>query len=392
MPRLRSQNTGWVRSPLWDGFWLMGGLWLAPLLWLLAHGHDNPYQSPADGIYLALTLCFWIGHRVGSSYLAYCTTAYRPVLRAQPVRFIVVPLAVAVTVFVVVLLPESVLPIPVLQRLFWLVLLDYVFVSYHFAAQHYGVLSLYRAHGGQARETRLRRLDRIFALGIGGVAVIAAEVIAGRVAYQDVWLDPVLASWWNPSPLTPWWDVYAAEMAWGGSVLVAAAALVLIAPALARRQLPRALYLISITCMVWMAFHISPLLFIMGWTAQHWMAATGLAALAARADPSPGASRWYGFWHRFNRRPWAVVGLLAVLSALLMPLMEVEALAADEPGYGARLAPDLMNWLTQADIVPWLIALGLTTGFVHYLLDRAVYRMSDPQVRRAAHGLFEESQ
>ena len=26
----------WVRGPLWDGFWILNGLWLAPLLFFLA--------------------------------------------------------------------------------------------------------------------------------------------------------------------------------------------------------------------------------------------------------------------------------------------------------------------------------------------------------------------
>jgi hypothetical protein len=39
--------------------------------------------------------------------------------------------------------------------------------------------------------------------------------------------------------------------------------------------------------------------------------------------------------------------------------------------------------------VPALVAIGFATGFVHYLLDRGVYRMSDPHVRAAACGLLE---
>jgi TonB family protein len=35
-----------------------------------------------------------------------------------------------------------------------------------------------------------------------------------------------------------------------------------------------------------------------------------------------------------------------------------------------------------------LLALGFATGFIHYLLDRSVYRMSDPRVRAAASGLI----
>jgi hypothetical protein len=38
--------------------------------------------------------------------------------------------------------------------------------------------------------------------------------------------------------------------------------------------------------------------------------------------------------------------------------------------------------------VPALVALGFTTGFWHYWLDRAVYRFSSPGVRDAAVGLL----
>ncbi|MDF1700557.1 MAG: hypothetical protein P1V36_05300, partial [Planctomycetota bacterium] len=116
----RTPRHPWIQGPLWDGVWILNGLWLAPLLWLLAGGSPDPFHSPADNVYLVLTLCFWIGHRLGSSYLAYCTSAYRPVVRAQPVRFIAVPAVVASAVFAFVLLPESVLPIPPLERIFGL--------------------------------------------------------------------------------------------------------------------------------------------------------------------------------------------------------------------------------------------------------------------------------
>ena len=36
-----------------------------------------------------------------------------------------------------------------------------------------------------------------------------------------------------------------------------------------------------------------------------------------------------------------------------------------------------------------LVALGFTTGFLHYWLDRAVYRLSQPAVRNAARGLLQ---
>jgi hypothetical protein len=39
--------------------------------------------------------------------------------------------------------------------------------------------------------------------------------------------------------------------------------------------------------------------------------------------------------------------------------------------------------LRSSSWVPALVAAGFATGFVHYLLDRNVYRMSDPRVRSA---------
>jgi hypothetical protein len=392
MTSLASSTTlarGWIRGPLWDGFWVLNGLWLAPLLWIVARGHEDPYASPADDFYLVLTLCFWIGHRLSSSYLAYCTTAYRPVLRAQPIRFVGVPVVVASAVFTLLLLPDDALALPRSERVFWLAISDYVFVSYHFAAQHYGILSLYRVRGGEVRSRRTRLVDRVFALGIGGVLVIAAEVIAGNVSYQGQWLDPILADWWNPSPHVAWSQAHAGTLAWSGSLVVVVAAVPLFVLALRRGNLPRSLYLLSVAVMVWMAFHVTPLLFVMAWTAQHWMAATGLTARVAAGDPEPGRSRWYRLWHIVNRRPVAVVVFLGVLSALLMPAMEVEAVAADEPSYSARLVPALVEWLTQPELIPFLVALGFATAFVHYLLDRALYRFSDPAVRSAARGLVD---
>jgi len=38
--------------------------------------------------------------------------------------------------------------------------------------------------------------------------------------------------------------------------------------------------------------------------------------------------------------------------------------------------------------VPALLALGFASEFAHYLLDRAVYRFSDPKARTAACALL----
>jgi hypothetical protein len=78
---------------------------------------------------------------------------------------------------------------------------------------------------------------------------------------------------------------------------------------------------------------------------------------------------------------------LMLLSLVLLPIFEVEANRETGTYYGDRIFGVLATQLRTSTWVPALVALGFATGFIHYLLDRSVYRMSDPQVRAAARGL-----
>jgi len=71
-----------------------------------------------------------------------------------------------------------------------------------------------------------------------------------------------------------------------------------------------------------------------------------------------------------------------------VPVFEVEANREGGPYYGDRIFGAFAAGLRTSSWVPALVALGFATGFVHYLLDRAVYRLSDPPVRSAARGLL----
>ena len=99
VPVIVPRRSPWVRGPGWDGFWMLSALWLAPMILWLSHGYADPEESPLDLLYFGLTALFWIGHRLGSTYLAYCTEAYRPLLRTEPMRFVVIPLLVTAEKF-----------------------------------------------------------------------------------------------------------------------------------------------------------------------------------------------------------------------------------------------------------------------------------------------------
>jgi len=384
-PGLPGVRSPWVRGPVWDGFWMLSALWLAPTVLWLGYGYANPESSPLDLLYFGLTALFWLGHRFSSTWLAYGTEAYRPLLRTQPIRFVVLPVLITIGCLAFFLPEDLALPWTRAERLVGLVIIDYAWVTWHFASQHFGALSLYRSRAGRAACVQTRRFDRLFALVVGGALVFIADFLAGAVAYQDEWIG----HWSFPA-----WMVSGQDAIRNGATLVLV--LVTIAALLAelrtsRWSLPRVMYIIGLAVMVGIALRPRSLfLFVVVWTSQHWIVATGLASQTLRGDPAPGRGFIRGALHELNIRPWAVVLFLAVVSVLLLPLFEVEANRQDGTYYGDRIFGALATGLRTSSWVPVLVALGFATGFIHYLLDRSVYRMSDPQVRAAARGLLEQ--
>ena len=379
----RSVHTSWIKSPAWDLVWVLNALWLAPLILLLARGHDNVRASPVDWLFFALAVPLWFGHRVSSAWLAYATPAYRAVVAKQRLRFVVAPVAIFLGCFAVLLAPESVMPIPLTERVVWLAILDYLLVSYHFAAQHFGLLSLYRARCGRASNPGTRRLDRWFALVVGGGFVVVADALSGSITFQERWVDPLLGAIGA--------DLFARTLRDGGVVIVVTLTVLMLGVELRsqQRSLPRVAYVLNVSAMVLFSYLArDPFLFVVLWSVQHWSAAMGLAALAASGGSQETATRWHRLLAPINQRGWAVLLVLAVVSALLLPLLEVEAVT-DEYVYADRIIGNAAWWLRSSPFVPALLALGFATGFIHYLLDRAAFRFSSPEVRQAARGLLQ---
>lgn len=264
-----------------------------------------------------------------------------------------------------------------------LAIIDYLFVTYHFAVQHFGALALYRGRIGRGACPWTRKMDRLFALGIGGALVFLADILAGAVAYQDHWVDR-----WSFSDLL----VSAQDEIRAGAtavLFVAIAAMLFLEWRSPRWSLPRVLYVLGIGAMFAMALRPRSLfLFLVIWNSQHWILATGLASRTPTAERAPGRGLVRRMLHRLNTRPWAILILLGLISIALMPLFEVEANRQDGTYYSDRIFGALAEGLRTSSWVPALLALGFAAGFIHYLLDRGVYRMSDPEVRAAAQGLL----
>jgi hypothetical protein len=206
---------------------------------------------------------------------------------------------------------------------------------------------------------------------------------AGSIAYQDRWIDPLLGAGVA--------DVFAHMLRDGGIVLVVILTTLMLRVELRsqRPSLPRVAYVLGVSAMVLFAFLArDPFLFIVLWSVQHWSAAMGLTSLAASGGAEAPGAHWQRLLAPINRRGWAVLLVLAVVSTLLLPVMEVEAVS-DEYVYADRIFGNAAWWLRSSPFVPALLALGFASGFIHYLLDRAAFRFSSPDVRQAARGLLQ---
>ena len=209
-----------------------------------------------------------------------------------------------------------------------------------------------------------------------------AYALTGSIAFQDRWIEPLLGEALSETVVSRLRE---------GSVVLILIMTALVLRAELRSQpasLPRVAYVAGLAATVLIGvLAADPFLFLVVWSVQHWSAAMGLASLAASGGEQKSGPRWQRMLAPINQRGWAVLLVLAVLSALLLPVLEVEAVT-DDYTYADRIFGDAALWLRSSPLVPLLLALGFASGFVHYVLDRAAFRFSSPDVRRAARGLL----
>ena len=180
------------------------------------------------------------------------------------------PLLVTALCFAIFLPPDAALPWTRVERVHRARDLDYAVQHLAFRrAAFRRAVALSRAGRVEPDRARTRRLDRLFALGVGGVLVFVADMLAGSVAYQSRWLDALArhgsprirnrSARAPPSALSP-----RPPLCCHGTTRAAAV------------SLPRILYILGLAAMVAVALQPRSLfLFLAIWTSQHWILAVG---------------------------------------------------------------------------------------------------------------------
>jgi hypothetical protein len=365
-------SSPWIRSPTWDSFWIMSGFWIPTLFFFLPLGSAKP-------LVMVVTLLFWIGHRISSLYLGFCVGEYRQVLQARRRYFLDFPLGLLCLLAAFLLIPKSVLPLSLPGRFVLLLFLDYFLSLYHFSAQHYGVLSVYRgrlSHG--QKDPGLLRWDWWICIGVSGIFSIAMDFLNGELDDFPIFQHAPVIS----------------QSAIDG-LRLGLTALVLLVWGLTLRKyvrkqqgLTRILYFSSLCYLTAVSFYLEPLLYFFVVQMQHWFVSLGLTThMAANSRFEPQAkphSSWYGPWAWINARALGPLLVLVLLSIGLTPMLEAD--------YFIRHGFDTETLTVQGFLVRfqdsvWIYVFGglaIFSSFVHYIYDRGVFRFSDPLTRKVA--------
>lgn len=369
-PTSRTQlQSLYLRSPLWDGFWLLSGFWLSFGMLLLP-------LAQVQTLLLPLTLGFWIAHRLSSVYVALCVVEYRTVLKKRRAYFFGLPALWLGFLMLFLLPPESVIPLSRFWRFALLGAADYFFSLYHFAVQHYGVLAMYRSRLPRSQHTRrLLRWDWWLCISVSGLFSVCMDLLYGE-------FEPLRLLYGGP-----WTTEHSVFK------LILSLSVVLLWGLTLRRyrrlgQGPlRSLYVSSLCVMTLVSFYLPPLLYFALIQLQHWLVSLGLSV--HMAHNSQGAkladsTAWYRFWQRVNARLWGPLLTLLFLSLLLTPILEADHYIL------SNFDPESLSgggFLQGFDGSLWLYVWGVLAFFsagVHYLYDRGVYRLSDATTRSAA--------
>ncbi len=368
----------WVRSPAWDFFWLHSGLWLG----LIIFGFSN--QPKLETFYMVGVFLFWISHRFSSFYIAWFTKTYRTVRASQPWRFVIFPIIFVLGLFVLLFIPESVFPVPVPSRILGLLLLDFFWGMHHFAAQHYGILRLFMHKANLSNCQSSQFHDRLFCWGTGFVLVFIAELLHGVSFLQQKKILPAIPHDWGNEVIS--------IILRSGTLIVVVITVIMIRNAMIQNSgLPRILYIIGLGLMVIGAFQLHPIEFLMLWTLQHWITALGLAAQMGGNDFKKSMLEKKIIFENklFSEHPnqWIVLLPLCSFSVIMTPFFEVEAVSLGAR-YSELLFPSFIYWLENSSLVTFLVGVGFASGFLHYYMDRAVYRFSDAETCKSAKNLL----
>jgi hypothetical protein len=378
--RAASSPSQWIQSPLWDAIWMFAGLWAPAAIALIYVGLRLTSGAPAVTglpdldlqtlalIYLPLSVL----HRIGTTFCVLGTPILRDDIRQNPGRYLYIPLAIVVGCLVLAQCfvfhsVFSFMPAGQLWAFFVLAYVSILWERWHFCAQEFGVLSIYRARAGQSAPED-KRFDRAYTVVLMMGVNMVLFLCRGFAETRDVLLHGTPLSTYRGELLE---QVAHVAFVIGMAVLAFALVREWRHP---RRSLPKLLFysLVGAHTLLLYAFPRALGLFFLNYAFHHWMVAVGLfgrVGVKAYSQQSV-ASGWIKLGARIG--PVFVVAVILYLT--------LGHLQKTVPVPDAR-------WFEGASIGAKAF-LGLAVGtffaldLLHYYYDRCFYAFSNPAVRK----------
>jgi len=373
----------YIRSAGWDALWIFSGVW-APLLSLLVFAvaqalSAEPLQLDAPGYdvksFAMLYLPLAIAHRLSTPWAVLATPILRDEVRAQPRRYVYVPLLIlagCIALSLLFVFHES-LPMPSAHAQLWAFFaLAYVMVlweRWHFCAQEFGVLSIYRMRAGQfAPEDK--RFDRLYTVALMLGVNMVLFVCFGFEDERNVLLHGTALSTYQGEALHP---IGLVAFLIGMALVATALIRELRHP---RRSFPKLAFygLVGTHTLVLYLFPRQLGLFFLGYVFHHWMVSVGLFGQITLAA-QPGASAASRAWS-LGRRFGPVVAA-TVLFYLMFAMLDKAGNLSPVPEVGMFGGASVGAKLLAGTVIGLFFALN----YLHYYYDRCFYSFHNPAVR-----------
>ncbi len=377
-PTRTGASRQWLESPLWDSLWMLSGIWL---LLIVVCAQSAGYVPLVPHLLTVGAVAFlWGGHILSPVVVGWANRGLRAHMLLNWPHFVVVPLGVMVMSATLGILgdlsqwPEipSELTVHMNPRL----VLFYAFLvwnTWHFASQHFGVLSIYRRTAGQL-STQDRSLDRAFCVAMTCVLTPLAWYAQDR---RDLF-GQLFA--YLPSP---------SAMSVLGPVVIAAAVTLTISYLVVeirktKSSLPRGLYILSIGIQPVFGTISYPTYHFAVFSICHWLIALALASrvLSSEIFPERRPAAWQGgLGVGFCMGIVGFVLLSVAMFAIFHSRTFHQVIGIVPPV--AHNDDSLFSYKTGT----FQPAFGALSGayfgfsFVHFLYDRYVYAFRRPEIR-----------
>jgi len=393
-----NKNVHWIRSPWWDGFWMFFGLW-GPILILLAYFGAGELWNiretliqliGIEGPLVFLYIAVGVSHRVTSTYAVLGTPILLHEVRKNKNKYLFIPLAILIGC---VLLAQAFVfhsAFSFMQsthgQLWAFFLLAYVMIlweRWHFCAQEYGVLSIYRIRANQFAPSD-RKFDRVYTIVLMLIVNMVLFFYAGFKNEQILFYGTGLNTF--PEHLLDHVALFAFLV---GMIFMLAA----LTREWMRQEpsLPKAAFYFLIGSHT-MLIYFCPeafLLFFFSYIIHHWMVAIGLFnRITMNSYTDVSAAQRIG---KYCIHVGPVVGLCVLWYFYFSHRSSLD-LAGSLPKPDDAIT--LFAGIATSTKFFWGIIIGLffAFNFLHYYYDRCLYSFRDPAIRdRVGPLLFDSS-